>query len=187
MKWFLSIAIVLLVALAFAPRANLATERAAFANTNNASTATPYPSPPLVFVPLHQLDPFPTIGAENTTRTPNRVSLRARAHFPKPGAQQVSPDSLISILFNAPMDAASVESRFRVMRGDTGARVDGYFEWKNNIAVFYPVPLLESDVEYRVVLEPGARTADGMTTLRDKIEWTFSTGELVAPFEQIIP
>ncbi|RIK32920.1 MAG: hypothetical protein DCC52_04455 [Chloroflexi bacterium] len=99
-------------------------------------------------------------------------------------AQAVAPDSLISILFDAPMNAASVEKRFHVTRADTGAAVAGYFEWQAKMAVFYPVPLLESNASYRVVLAPGAQSADGTATLRDKIEWTFATGELLAPLSR---
>ncbi len=178
MKWLFSIALVALIAFAFAPRSEI-TPRVALATWRDAPppTTTPLPPPPLVFVPLEQLNPFPTLSAANTTRTPDRVTLRARAHFPKPRAQAVPPDSLISILFNAPMNAASVEKRFQVTRADTGAAVAGYFEWQKNMAMFYPVPLLESNAPYRVVLTPGAQAADGMTTLREQIEWTFVTGE----------
>jgi hypothetical protein len=179
MKWLLSIAIVLLVALAFAPRAEIASHQRAVAQAAERATptATPPLSPPLVFVPLDQLNPFPTIGAQNTTRVPTPQPAQARAHFPKPGAQNVSPDSLISMVFTARMQRASVESRFRVVRADNGALVNGYFEWRNRVMVFYPVPLLESDTTYQVRLKAGAETLAG--TKLDGLEWNFSTGSLI--------
>lgn len=179
MKWLLSIAIVVLVALAFAPHAEIASNQRALAQAAEkpALTATPFPSPPLVFVPLHQLNPFPTIGAQNTTRVPTPQPSQARTHFPKPGAQNVSPDSLISMVFTARMQRASVESRFQVARADNGELVDGYFEWENRVLVFYPVPLLESDTTYQVRLKAGAETLAG--TKLDGLEWNFSTGSLI--------
>lgn len=181
MKWLISGAIVLLIIVTLSPRAEISPERAAAAKQNAAPTLTPYPSPPLVFVPLEKLNPFPTLGAHHTTRTPNKTSLRAHAHFPKPNAHSVSPDSLISIRFDTRMERASVEARFNVFRADTGAEVDGYFEWTNRMMVFYPVPLLESNVEYRVVLDGGARTLQTNTALQEKVEWNFWTGELSPP------
>ncbi|MDL1895080.1 hypothetical protein FBQ82_02295 [Anaerolineae bacterium CFX7] len=178
-KWLFSIALVAFIGVAFAPRSEI-TPRVARATWRDVSTPTPLAPPPLVFVPLEQLNPFPTLSAANTTRTPPRATLRARPHFPEPHAQAVAPDSLISIVFEMPMNAASVEKRFHVTRADTGAAVAGYFEWQAKMAVFYPVPLLESNASYRVVLAAGAQSADGTATLRDKIEWTFATGELFA-------
>lgn len=179
MKWLLSIAIVLLVAFVFSPRSDIATGSAALAKPNDAPTpaAASYALAPLVFVPLEQLNPFPTIGAENTTRTPKPVSLPVRAHFPKPNAREVPPDSLISTLFSAPMNAASVESRFQVTRADNGAPVDGYFDWQGDLLFFYPVPLLDVDTTYQVRLNAGAETRAG-----DKLEalvWKFSTGSTI--------
>lgn len=183
MKWLLSLAIVLLIAVAFAPRPDLASDSAALAQSGATPTPTTTPTlaPPLVFVPLEQLNPFPTLSAENTTRTPPRQSLRARAHFPKPNAQHVPPDTLISIVFDTRMERASVEARFHVVRADTGAPVDGYFEWNNKLLLFYPVPLLENNVVYRVVLEPGAQALNKSDVLQDPVEWKFSTGELLIP------
>lgn len=183
MKWLLSLAIVLLIAVAFAPRADLAPDSAALAQFSAppTPTATPTLAPPLVFVPLEQLNPFPTLSAENTTRTPPRQFPRARAHFPKPNAQHVPPDTLISIVFDTRMERASVQARFHVARADTGAPVDGYFEWNNKLLLFYPVPLLEKNVVYRVVLEPGARALYKSDTIQERVEWNFSTGELVIP------
>lgn len=176
MKWLLSIAIVLLVAFVFSPRSDIATGSAAPAKPNDAPTpaAANYASARLVFVPLERLNPFPTLGAENTTRTPKPVSLRARAHFPKPEAKNVSPDSLISTLFDEPMNPASVETRFQVTRTDNGAPVDGYFEWQGNLLFFYPVPLLENDTTYEVRLNAGAETRTGDRL--EALDWKFSTG-----------
>ncbi|GIL15076.1 MAG: hypothetical protein BroJett039_02490 [Chloroflexota bacterium] len=180
-KWFLSLALVAFIALVFAPRAEITPARAAWAKALPSPTITPL-APPLVFVPLEQLNPFPTLSAANTTRVPRALSyVHARPHFPKPDARQVAPDSPISLLFDARMERASVETRFHVARADNGAAVDGYFEWHNKLLLFYPVPLLENNVAYRVVLEPGARSLTKPDTILEPVEWKFSTGELSLP------
>ena len=194
MKWFLSLAIVVLIALAFSPRADVSADRGVLVpqperggNARGAAdpreTATPQATPKptsslFMLVPLRLLNPF----ADELNPTPNAPAPkmpRAKIHFPKRNAQNISPDSLISIVFTTPMNRASVETRLRVTRADTGERVDGYIEWENNVMVFYPVPLLESDSTYHVRLMPGAESRDTGKTILKTLEWNFSTGSFI--------
>lgn len=193
MKWRIAITLVLLLVFALTPQfQSISGETASQSNIALASipsepvvqqrseivpppTAVPTAAASYMLIPLTVINPFPITARTDNTETA-QTPLRARAHFPKPNAQAVSPDSLISIMFNAPMDHASVETRIHIIRADNGASVDGYFEWEKQSIVFYPVPLLESDTVYRVILESGARASDTPATLDSTLEWQFSTG-----------
>jgi alpha-2-macroglobulin len=97
--------------------------------------------------------------------------------------QSVPPDSPYIIVFSDPMDKESVQTAVSITDAD-GVPVDGRMSWQGDIFVFQPQDLLRIDTEYRVVLNEGARTAEGnpiaareITTFRTQpppaVEYTY--------------
>lgn len=76
----------------------------------------------------------------------------------------------ISILFDRPVDRASVEAAFEI-----APPVSGTFGWKENRLLFTPTVGLEEGVSYFVRLEPSARAADGGALLQRPFAWRFRT------------
>ncbi len=104
-------------------------------------------------------------------RQPLRLSFTTR-----PAVVDVAPrneaawDDLITILFDRPVDRASVEAAFRI-----APPVSGTFGWKENRLLFTPTVGLEEGISYQVQLDPLARAADGSPLMQRPLEWRFHT------------
>ncbi|TMC59636.1 MAG: hypothetical protein E6J26_03340, partial [Chloroflexi bacterium] len=84
----------------------------------------------------------------------------------------------ITVTFNTPMDAASVEQRFRLLPASAGANaqgVAGRFEWNATVMRFAPSQPLEFNTQYSPVLLAGAQDANKIAATKDDVRWTFRT------------
>ncbi len=71
----------------------------------------------------------------------------------------------ITVTFNAAMDRASVETRFRVMKKDNRWTALGEFSWRDNALGFTPTYPLEYDTTYLVQMLPGAQDIKHRSTV----------------------
>jgi Tol biopolymer transport system component len=75
----------------------------------------------------------------------------------------------IRLTFSRPMDAASVEARFRIE-----PEVAGRFAWEGREATFWPHSALAPDTPYTVTVEAGATSQRGRA-LKEDHRWHFRT------------
>ncbi|MEA3310070.1 MAG: Ig-like domain-containing protein, partial [Chloroflexota bacterium] len=89
----------------------------------------------------------------------------------KPRAGQVSAteDTVISVLFDQPMDQASVEAALQVT-----PEVEGEFTWRNERELSFVPKVLAAAKEYQVSLGTGARSQQGLELTR-VLAFSFST------------
>jgi len=92
---------------------------------------------------------------------------------PQPGAELVSVEPRVEVVFNMPVNAGSAKEAFSLQGG--GASVDGVVEVVSDTLVFTPTEQLDFDTVYRARVEGGVvsvRRGDGMP---DAYEWRFTT------------
>ena len=131
-------------------------------------TATPEPSP----------SPSPT--PPGPTPPPGEASPLIVQRTPEAGAE-LAPDGAIELVFDRPMDRASVENAFHV-----SPEVAGSVEWADErTARFKPARDLKRDAEYRVTVGPEARAADGQQ-LEGPYRFDFRTVGYLA-VSQVVP
>ncbi|MGC9399998.1 MAG: Ig-like domain-containing protein [Anaerolineae bacterium] len=88
---------------------------------------------------------------------------------PEPGARQ-PPEAPLQLVFDQPMDKASVESAFSVK-----PQVEGEFVWRDaRTLTFRPAERLKRGARYRVVVAESARNAEG-TSLVEPVTFEFET------------
>ncbi len=79
-------------------------------------------------------------------------------------------DRPLRLVFDQPMDRASVEAAFRIE-----PKVEGTFSWPDPVTlVFTPKDQWKRATRYRVKLEPTAKSAEGLP-LKEEVEFTFAT------------
>lgn len=98
-----------------------------------------------------------------------------------PEGKNTPPTAEVTIEFNQPMDAASVERAFTLRRADTGQAVSGSFTWEDETARFQPDSPLDMGAEYVAELTSAAHSATG-STLANPAQWQFG----VVPFPRVI-
>ncbi|MGQ9467058.1 MAG: Ig-like domain-containing protein [Anaerolineae bacterium] len=109
--------------------------------------ATPTPTSP----------PFPATHPMLLVRSPAR-------------GEETPPDRPLRLVFDQPMDRASVEAALRIE-----PKVEGTFSWPDPVTlVFTPKGEWPRATRYRVKLEPTARSAGGLP-LKEEVEFTFAT------------
>ncbi len=86
------------------------------------------------------------------------------ATLPDYNAPFVNPNGPIQIIFNQPMDAASLQSGIRLERSD-GVNVPGQVQTAEHIATFTPSAPLERGASYRLRVAQGVRSAQGNGSL----------------------
>ena len=109
---------------------------------------------------------------EFTTLPPQIVSVT-----PEDGSFDVPLDTEIAVIFNQPMDAASVQAAFSLVETVSGQAVQGTFEWDEagQKMTFTPTGLLSLNGLYEVSLTAGALSAGGGLPLTDSYNWAFQT------------
>ncbi|GIW08195.1 MAG: hypothetical protein KatS3mg060_3000 [Dehalococcoidia bacterium] len=102
--------------------------------------------------------------------------LPALAEFtPTANSRFVPTNQEITLIFNQPMDRASVEAAFSLI-GPTGQQAAGTFRWENDRrAIFVPAQPLEPDVRYTARLAAGLRGTQGPLPSTEPFAWTFQT------------
>ncbi len=109
--------------------------------------AWPTPTPP----PTPTLHPY-------VSPSPGAVPAVVVQRTPERG-EELPLDGAIQLVFDRPMDRASVEAAFQV-----SPEVSGDIEWADERTVrFKPAPDLKRDAEYWVTVGPKARATDGNT------------------------
>ncbi len=77
----------------------------------------------------------------------------------------------IEVLFDRPMDQASVEAAFSI-----SPPIDGNFYWEDNLFVFLPDEgFFDSDTRYNYEINTSAKSAAGVQILTEAKSYTFST------------
>jgi uncharacterized protein YfaS (alpha-2-macroglobulin family) len=102
---------------------------------------------------------------------------------PASGQGDVPLDTPVEIMFNQPMDRASTQSAFTLTNTATGQTVSGSFSWDETGKLMTFTPSggrLALDGTYTAVLNAGARSASGPSTLPHTYSWSFSTVRTLA-------
>lgn len=94
--------------------------------------------------------------------------IRVKSVEPDPATELPSTES-IRITFSEPMDAASVQTHFRI-----SPEVAGSFAWEGSRLTFDPPQPLLPDRDYQITLAKGARSLAGRQTKSDFV-WKFHT------------
>ncbi|HWQ14490.1 MAG TPA: Ig-like domain-containing protein, partial [Roseiflexaceae bacterium] len=79
----------------------------------------------------------------------------------RPASIFAAPSEPVQVIFNQPMDEASLQGAFALRRRDSGAPVGGALSVRGHVATFTPATPLERGVEYEVTVAAGARSAKG--------------------------
>ena len=92
---------------------------------------------------------------------------------PAEGATGVSTRPSVSVTFSEPMDTATTQGAFALLRSD-GIRVSGSFSWSGNTMTFLPSAALPGGTSYTAKVGAGAKDAAGNALGTDKA-WSFKT------------
>jgi alpha-2-macroglobulin len=101
-----------------------------------------------------------------------------------PAVSEVIPQALdtdvpltsgVQVIFNQPMERASVEANFRLRADETS--VTGSFDWELDGRGFRFVPdqPLQMDTVYEALVPAGTRAGVGESVLADDVRWSFAT------------
>lgn len=93
-------------------------------------------------------------------------------------------ETSVVVIFNQPMDMASVREAFALRNAKTGGNVAGTLTLENEGAqlVFKPASRLELDTPYRITIAGSARSASGQATLSNPQTVDFTT----VPYPRIV-
>lgn len=91
---------------------------------------------------------------------------------PFDGDRFAGPRDPIEVIFNQPMDAASLRSAITLRRGD-GTALPGAITVDGSVATFTPATLLERGATYTLAVSTGARSANGKANLASGFSSTF--------------
>jgi hypothetical protein len=124
------------------------------------ATGTPTGVPTATVVPtVTPIPPTPTALPEYQPPPPGTVPPYILQRSPERG-EALGLDQTIELVFDRPMDRASVESSL-VISIDGGASLDGDFEWVTDRAVRYKPSGLARDTRYHLYLGQGAKSQEG--------------------------
>ncbi|MGB9752685.1 Ig-like domain-containing protein [Roseiflexus castenholzii] len=98
----------------------------------------------------------------------------------QPTSAYAAPTTPVTVTFNQAMDLASLRSALRVIRADNGAQVAGTIAVSGTSAIFRSDAPLERGVDYRVVIDAGARSARGNGVLDQPFSGSFRVAPLPA-------
>jgi dipeptidyl aminopeptidase/acylaminoacyl peptidase len=99
----------------------------------------------------------------------DQVGAKVVALYPQPDSTGVSTHTEIRVVFEEPMDTASVAQRFRLEPA-----TEGELSWRARTLVWRPSEGLAADSRHIVTIAAGARSGRGRT-LKDDLTWTFET------------
>jgi hypothetical protein len=92
---------------------------------------------------------------------------------PSDGATGLATTSSVTAVFSEPMDRASVQSAFSLIRASDGAPISGSFSWSGDAMTFRPTGLA-GGTSYAARVRVGALDARGNSLPSDRT-WTFQT------------
>ncbi|MGD2179406.1 MAG: Ig-like domain-containing protein, partial [Anaerolineae bacterium] len=92
---------------------------------------------------------------------------------PQEGADLVSVEPIVRVVFNMPVDPASVKAAFSLSGG--GAAVGGDIEVMADTFIFTPTEQLAFDTAYVARIDAGVQSIGGGEGMRDAYEWRFTT------------
>ncbi len=107
------------------------------------------------------------------------TTIQPRVVETRPATLFAAPDEPVQVIFNQPMDPASLGGAFALLRRDTGQPVAGALEVKGHILTFTPDSPLERGAEYTVAVDASARSATG-APLQGSAAATFRVAPLPA-------
>jgi hypothetical protein len=109
---------------------------------------------------------------------PDTTAPAVSSVAPAAGATALSTGTTVGVTFSEPMDRASAQAAFSLVRASDGTAVAGTFTWSGDTMTFRPSPALGAGTEYRATVETGARDAAG-NPLGAARAWTFKTATTV--------
>jgi hypothetical protein len=98
----------------------------------------------------------------------------ATAVTPADGATAVATSTAVSVTFSEPMDKASAQAAFSLVRDADGAAVAGSLSWSGSTMTFRPAAALTEGAVYRAAMTTGARDLAGNQLAAGRA-WTFRT------------
>lgn len=142
-----------------------------FTPTQALSGGTTY----IVTVPAGLTDVTGGVLAESYLWTFKTLPPEILNVYPYQGAAGVPLEQVISVQFSQPMDRPSTEEAFMLIYG--GERVAGTLAWsdEDRVLTFTPTERLKMESVYALTIAPNARSASGEATLRDGVNYSFTT------------
>ena len=122
------------------------------------------------------LRPFAGVYFGHLAHVPvaDTVAPTTSAVSPAAGATAVATSAAVAVTFSEPMDKASAEAVFSLVRESDGAPVAGAYSWSGTTMTFRPsAPLAEGTV-YRATLAASAKDVAGNALAADRA-WSFKT------------
>lgn len=110
----------------------------------------------------------------------DQVGLNVVNMAPAPQSAGVSPRTQLRILFDQPLDAATVSDASLAFTPS----VAGMVRAEGNTLVFEPVSAFTPDTTYRVEVVPGLQSLQGRL-LRNAVTWDFATGHTSIAYSQV--
>ncbi len=106
---------------------------------------------------------------------------RLTSGYPYDGANEIERATAITLLFNQPMDRASVEQNFLLTPDGGTEKIAGQFIWEDDqTLVFQPGDALEVATPYSVNVNAGARAQGGSRGLASPYRAVFTTIDFLA-------
>jgi subtilisin len=97
---------------------------------------------------------------------------------PAAGSTGVAPGTVVSVSFSEPMDAASAQAAFTLVRSGDGAAVAGTYSWSGNTLSFRPAAALAEGTGYTARLLTAAKDLAGNRLVSGRT-WSFTTWRTV--------
>jgi serine protease AprX len=107
------------------------------------------------------------LGADATPPTVTAVT-------PSEGATGVAANTNVTVTFSEPMDQASVQSGFSLVKTTGGANVAGTFSWNGSTVTFDPTVNLDAATQYTATVTTAAKDVAGNALAAAK-SWNFTT------------
>lgn len=109
------------------------------------------------------------------------LTIRPMVTFTDPAdkATNVPLNKLVSVNFNMPMKASTINATTYTLKQGTTA-VSGTVSYSGNTAIFTPIAPLAANTEYTATVSKAATNLDDNALTSDYV-WKFTTGALIAP------
>ena len=106
--------------------------------------------------------------------TPDTAAPSVASVAPAADSTAVATNGSVSVTFSEPMDAASAQNAFSLVRTSDNARVTGSFSWSANAMTFRPSAALAEGTSYTARVNTTAKDAAGNALATEKA-WGFKT------------
>ncbi len=119
--------------------------------------------------------PYKAIGKEaQYCGGPDTTPPTVGTVTPAAGATNVATNAKVTVAFSEPMNQASAQSAFSLVRSSDSAAVAGSFSWSGNTMTFTPAAALSNSAGYAASVSTAAEDTAG-NNLATATSWSFTT------------